>query len=192
MKIETIDYSEIAFADMHVVRKRIRWVDGQDHSRWVLKGPSRSSRAPGARLYYKVWNPSYVRRDNILDGLHSGFYDRTVAPALVALIFEGDVCRGYVMEECTKYGKIPRAFYELIKEKTVQTGHFLYDLTGCNIMRFSDRFSLIDLESIYPLREATNLGAHHCRFACKAYETFVMSISTRHGQLAASRPDGLS
>jgi hypothetical protein len=184
MKLETVDYSELTFADMYLVRKRVRCVGGQDHSRSVYRGPRLAAQVEGSSLLYKVWNPTYARRGNILDGLESGFYDSTTAPALVALIFEGPVCRGYVMEECTKYGKVPRAFYERVKEKTAQTGRFHYDLTGCNIMRFGDRYSLIDLESIYPLSEAANLDAHHCRFAYKDYEKFVMSLSPRYGQLA--------
>jgi hypothetical protein len=183
MKLETVDYSELTF-DMQLVRKRVRCVGGQDHSRSVYRGPRLAAQVEDSSLLYKVWSPTYARCGNILDGLESGFYDSTTAPALVALIFEGPVCRGYVMEECTKYGKIPRAFYERVKEVTAQTGRFHYDLTGCNIMRFGDRYSLIDLESVYPLSEAANLDAHHCRFAYKDYEKFVMSLSPRYGQLA--------
>ncbi|HMB03059.1 MAG TPA: hypothetical protein VKP69_04870 [Isosphaeraceae bacterium] len=40
------------------------------------------------------------------------------------------------------HGKVPRAFYERIKEKTAEMARFHYDLTGCNIMRFGDRYSL--------------------------------------------------
>ncbi len=155
MKLETVDYSELTFADQHLVRKRVRCVGGQDHSRSVYRGPRLAAQVEGSSLLYKVWNPTYARRGNILDGLESGFYDSTTAPALVALSFEGPVCRGYVMEECTTYGKVPRAFYERVKEKTAQTGRFHYDLTGCNIMRFGDRYSRRTAARAYVVRAAS-------------------------------------
>jgi hypothetical protein len=79
-----MDYRRIALAEIDLqsltpCKVTAKWYGTQDHSRWVLRSPGDG--LSGAS-YYKIWNPTYVRRDNILAAIESGFYDERTVPAL--------------------------------------------------------------------------------------------------------------
>jgi hypothetical protein len=163
---------------LEVVKETVMWLDGQDHSRWVLKTPSKIAVLGHQELYLKIWNPTYIRRDNILAGIDVGFYDEKITPALVGLIFHKGICRGYAVKMCTRnWGrKLDNHFYDLIKEKSEITGYFSYQFSRYHIMRYKKCLNLIDLEGIYPIENLHSLTKYRSRFDDKKYETFITGL----------------
>ena len=74
--------------------------------------------------YAKIWNPTYVRRDNVLRALDAGFYDDQTTPALAALIVHQGVCRGYLTHACRPCYVLDPAYHRVIMENTRSTGLF--------------------------------------------------------------------
>lgn len=127
-------------------------------------------------MFFKIWNETYIRRDNILNGLEVGFYDEKTVPALEGIIVSNGVCRGYVMYACIGKGVRAPEFYKLLKERTRGTGYFNYQIGRSHIRRYRDQYSLIDLEGIYPLCECMRLSDYYARFDDSEYETFVKGL----------------
>ena len=145
--IENIKYIPLNTIDIdsfETIKQRMVFYQNQDHSRWVFKDPK-------TNLYYKLWNNTYTRKNNIISGILSGFYDKTTVPALYGLIFWEGVCRGYVMKECEDYDTMDSNFFKLIKNKTSNTNYFIYDFCEQHIKKYGDKYTLIDLEGIYHL-----------------------------------------
>jgi hypothetical protein len=176
MQFYKFHLDEINFLEVRLVKERIKWYGEQDHSRWIFA--DRTSwlwDRPRPRVY-KIWNPTYVRRDNLLAGLEAGFYNEEIVPALLGPIFHDGICRGYVMEACQRHARMVDWFYETIKRRTRETGYFYYDFSRYQIMRYGNRLSLVDLEGVYPLEDAPNLDRFHCVFAHDDYRDFVMHL----------------
>jgi len=143
-----IQYSldEIDVTKFKTIKARQKWYDNQDHSRWVFYDETN-------KLYYKIWNDTYIRKNTIVDAFESGFYDLEMLPALKGIIFWEGVCRGYVMEECEKYGELEDDFYNDIKKRTTNTNMFAYDLCPNHIFKFNGKTTIIDLEGVYQLNQ---------------------------------------
>lgn len=133
-----------------------RWYGDQDHSRWVY-GDRVSKRV------YKIWNQTYVRRDNLLQALKAGFFDEKLIPHFVGLIFQEGFCRGYVTKMCEEYGTMVPDLFEHIKGKTLDTRFFFYDFCSKHIMMFEGKPCVIDLEAIYPLDQYKAKEEEHDR-----------------------------
>ena len=144
MDIKYISLNTIDISSFELIREKISSYKNQDHSRWVFKDPK-------TNLYYKIWNETYIRKNNILSGVLSNFYDKTTCPALYGLIFWEGTCRGYIMYECEDYDTIDNSFYSIIKEKTYETQYFAYDFCPQHIKKYNGQLTLIDLEGIYHL-----------------------------------------
>jgi len=144
MDIKYISLNTIDISSFELIREKISSYKNQDHSRWVFKDPK-------TNLYYKIWNETYIRKNNILSGVLSNFYDKTTCPALYGLIFWEGTCRGYIMHECEDYDTIDNNFYSIIKEKTYETQYFAYDFCPQHIKKYNGQLTLIDLEGIYHL-----------------------------------------
>ncbi|MBZ8134547.1 hypothetical protein CLD20_14800 [Afifella sp. IM 167] len=158
--------------ELDLVKQVVRRYGGQDHSRWVFRG-----RLNGEDVYIKVWNRSYVRRDNLRDGLRCGFYDQATAPALRALVTSNGLCRGYVTARCEPRRTLPQEFWELICARTAATGHFAVQFSPGHAMHFRGRRSLIDLEGIYPLARLDLVAGHHSAFAYRPYARYVTELA---------------
>ena len=91
-KIEIVSLDTIDVANMTPVYERSKYYGPFDYSRWVFRDES-------TRYYYKIWNETYVKSNNIISGLISGLYDETTVPALKGLIFYNGYCRGYIMDD---------------------------------------------------------------------------------------------
>jgi hypothetical protein len=168
---------DINLASLRLVKQVVRWFGAQDHSRWVFYIP-RAARLVAARdVYVKIWNASYVRRDNVVQAIDAGFYDERTVPALRALIFDRGTCRGYVMERCRRTLGLDGDFYELIKRATAATGYFQACFGPHNTMRRDGRYSLIDLEDVYPLADLPNMPFYHCKFDWPDYARFVEGLA---------------
>ncbi len=162
---------EIDFTNLQVIHQRESIWEGQDHARWVYYDKDNN-------LYYKLWNPTYIRKDNIIKGVESRFYDNTTTPALKGIIYYENICRGYVMEGVDINSKDSKIFYEIIKQKTLSSGYFYFDYCKQHIMNYKNQFCLIDLEGIYPLSELQNFLDHkyNSSFADNNYKEFVCNI----------------
>ena len=121
--IENIKYIPLNTIDIdsfETIKQRMVFYQNQDHSRWVFKDPK-------TNLYYKLWNNTYTRKNNIISGILSGFYDETTVPALYGLIFWEGVCRGYVMKECEDYDTMDSNFFKIFKKKNYNNNNFIND-----------------------------------------------------------------
>lgn len=166
----TIDLRDLDLSRLRLVKETYQWIQDQDHSRWIFQ-----ARKTGD--YLKIWNPTYVRRDHILRGLESGFYDETTVPALQAVITAGGICRGYIMHKCKPLRERDPDFHNWILEKTARTRLCFVQYSRYHAMRHGTRFSLIDLEAIHPLVELPTLTSkYHCFFDDPEYERFVIEL----------------
>jgi len=155
--------------DMNLIKSREKWYGKDDHSRWIFEYED---------LYYKIWNDTYIRKDGVKLGIDCGFYDETTTPALESLIYYDDVCRGYVTKKCDLCFEDITPFYEIIKNKTIETNHFVYDFSKQHVVNFNDRYSLIDLEGVFPLSEYENIAydRYNASFSSEEYREFVYEI----------------
>jgi hypothetical protein len=178
MRHDTIQLRDIDLSGLRLLKESCHRFGDQDHSRWLFRTRRRSSGAED--LYFKIWNPTYVRRDNLLRGIDSGFYDETTTPALRAVIQAGGVCRGYVMKRCLRHRGKDAAFHALVLGKTVETGLFAVQYSPSHTMRCGETLSLVDLEAIYPLDELPGLpSVYRCFFDDPQYERFVIDLYCR-------------
>lgn len=166
--INSISLDSFNFLNMTLIKSREKTYKGQDHSRWVYKDQLN-------HLYYKLWNPTYIRKDNIIRGIESGFYDKETVPALKGLIYYEGECRGYVMDKVNESINVFKDFYKIIKEKTTSSNYFYFDYCEKHVMEYNLSPCLIDLEGIYPLTELQNFLDHkyNSSFADNDYKQFV-------------------
>jgi len=121
-------------------------------------------------VYYKIFHKDYVRRVNFEMAIKKNFFDGMI-PALVSLIVDGNDIVGYV----SKAGQvlsdnefdthlIPNEFTEKLINKIKDTDLFFYDFVPSNIIRLDDgQLSLIDLESVYEIKDLFNIGKHNAK-----------------------------
>ena len=153
-KIKIIDLATIDVASMTPVYERSKYYGSYDHSRWVFRDEN-------TRYYYKLWNTTYIKSNNIIAGLLSGLYDETTVPALKGLIFHEGHCRGYVMDDLGDVAnkndmisdKDYPTFYNYILTKIKNTNYFPHDFCQKHIRVYKNSYSLMDLEGIYHLDE---------------------------------------
>ena len=96
MEIQFLKFNEQRIRHMRLVRERLNRYGDQDHQRWTY----RRRGFKGRMLYYKIWNPTYVRRNNMIDAIKAGFYDDVLTPALRAILLDDTGMRGYVTAAC--------------------------------------------------------------------------------------------
>jgi len=151
-----IQYSldEIDVTKFKTIKARQKWYGNQDHSRWIFYDEVN-------KLYYKIWNDTYIRRNTIVKALELGFYDEKILPAFKGLIFWEGICRGYVMKECKEYGILEDDFFNNIKKRTNDTDMFAYDLCPNHIFKFNGKTTIIDLEGVYQLNQYHNKKEEH-------------------------------
>jgi hypothetical protein len=168
--------SEIELSKLILIKEVIKKYREQDGSRWIFRSPARLAIAGASDLYLKLWNPAYFRCATIVRGIEAGFFDQATTPALVGVITHKGVCRGYIMRRCTYHRKIEAAFQHLIRQRTRQTGLFLLQYCPHHIMRYGGRYSLVDLEGIYPLQELPVIVYYGTRFQDCDYARFVYQL----------------
>ena len=169
MEYEIISLDSFNPLNMNLIKSREKWYGDEDHSRWVFESDG---------LYYKIWNETYVRKDGVKTGLDSEFYDEDTVPAFVGLIYYDGICRGYITKKCEECKDDITSFEDVIKNKTKETGFFVYDITDKHIMKFGDKFSLIDLEGVCPLSEYEDIAndRFHASFSSENYRKFVHEL----------------
>jgi len=164
---------DLAVRDFVPVKVTIRCIANQDHSRWVFRA-AQSGDSDG--LFFKIWNPTYVRRDNILGAIEAGFYDERTTPALEALVFHDGVCRGYVMRSGVPCQKLDADFFELVKHRSEDTGYFNVQFSAGHTMLCDNKISLFDLEGVYPIAEYGRMEHHRAVFDNVDYERHVAML----------------
>jgi hypothetical protein len=178
MNYEIIQMTDFDLTKLEIVKETVCWLREQDHSRWVLKTPMKPLGFWQTQLYLKIWNPTYIRRDNILTGIDVGFYDEQTTPALVGPIFHKGICRGYATSRCTQYWRRQweNRFYDLILQKSAKTGYFNCQYSRYHVMRYKGQPNLIDLEGIYPICELRELPKYDSRFDDRQYEDYIVGL----------------
>jgi hypothetical protein len=167
---DNVQLTDIDLSKLKLIKETYLWIDNQDHSRWVFQARRGDS-------FFKIWNPTYIRRDHLLQGMDCGFYDETTVPAFHALIFSKGFCRGYVTRKCIPNRSKDPAFHAHILEKTAQTHFFCVQYSRFHAMRYGDKLSLIDLEAIHPLHELPLMPSYYrCFFDEPEYERFVIDL----------------
>jgi len=146
---------EIDVSKFQSIKSREKWYGHQDHSRWIFYDEDN-------KLYYKIWNDTYIRRNTIVEAFESGFYDEKLLPALEGIIFWEGICRGYIMKECKKYGVMEDSFFDDIKKRTKKSNMFAYDLCPNHIFKYEEKITIIDLEGVYSLDDyETKTNEHY-------------------------------
>ena len=167
-KIKIISLDTIDVANMTPVYERSKYYGPHDYSRWVFRDES-------TRYYYKIWNETYIKSNNIISGLLSGLYDETTVPALKGLIFYNGYCRGYIMDDlgdvANKNDMIPNneypVFYSHLLNKIKNTDYFPYDFCQKHIRVYKNGYSLMDLEGVHHLDEYEFRLKEHNERGCK-------------------------
>ena len=179
-------YEDLDFKSYKQVKhKDSRW-GKENHNRTIYQTD---------KYFVKVWDEDYIRANTLPQAFASGFYDSTIVPNFIGLIYdENNTCRGYITEECKQLwtrehsleqklvrleDKSQEYFDEMVtkvKIKTMESLHFAYDFCENHIYEFEGKPTLIDLEGVYHCNEYDDLRQHH-------YNTY-----TREN--AGSRVDG--
>ncbi|MGZ9225443.1 MAG: hypothetical protein ACXW4M_07780 [Anaerolineales bacterium] len=175
---DVIQLNDINLSQLKLVKETYKRFGNQDHSRWVFRTQRTDKEKKG--LFFKIWNPTYIRRDHLIRGIEAEFYDETTVPAFQAMIFAKGICRGYVMRECLPNRRKDPVFHSSILEKTTQTGFFHVQYSRFHTLRYDEKLSLVDLEGIHPLVELPLMSScYHCFFDDMEYERFVADLYCR-------------
>lgn len=180
---------DIALRDLEPRKVTLAWYGPNDHRRWVLEG--RLPDVPGA-CWFKLWNPGYVRRDNLPAAVAAGFYDERLAPALIALIWHAGLCRGYVMHAGrTRHGQSIAPLREELYARTRDTGWFMSQFSAWHTLVYQGRLSVLDLEAVFPLRDLPRLPDWEVGFDDPEYLRFVAGLyeSRRRGSAGGPTPE---
>ncbi len=173
---DVFKYEDLDFKSYKQVKhKDSRW-GSENHNRTIYQTDE---------YFVKVWDEDYIRINTLPQAFASGFYDSTIVPNFVGLIYdENNICRGYVTKECkqlfTKEDSLEQKLVRLtdksqshfnemlvkVKIKTIESRYFSYDFCKNHTYEFEGKPTLIDLEGIYHIDEYTNLNKHH-------YETYL-------------------
>jgi len=178
MTLPHLPLRDLPIGALRLVKETVLHFGDQDHTRWVFRVPRRC-RVLGSRTacYAKVWNPTYVRRDNILRAIDAGFYDQDTTPALAALIVHQNVCRGYLTTACRPSYLLDPAYYNAIKERTRTTGLFNVQFSPYHVMKLGRKSTLIDLEGVYAVEDVARMPHFHCTFDDPDYSDFVGALA---------------
>jgi len=150
-----------------ILDKTGRVVDGVNHGRKVTTD---------GEYFYKTFDKDYCRRENFIKAYEAGFFDE-VAPALDSLIMDDDEIIGYITQRGRPLSKTEYPFSEDAKSTPTYTKllelarekkMFFYDFVPINIIITSDGsqdddWSLIDLESVYPIEELYTIDKHNAK-----------------------------
>jgi len=168
---DVFKYEDLDFKSYKQVKhKDSRW-GSENHNRTIYQTDE---------YFVKVWDEDYIRKDTLPTAFASGFYDSTIIPNFVGLIYDDtNICRGYITKECkqlfTKEDSLEQKLVRLtdksqshfnemlvkVKIKTIESRYFSYDFCEYHTYEFEDKPTLIDLEGIYPIDRYDELNQHH-------------------------------
>ena len=139
-----------------IIDKYNRTVDGINHGRSVYYDQNN-------KQYIKIFHPEYCRLNNFKESINSGFLNG-LCPALTDLIYDKDNLIGYICEEGSHPQEIPQDFLITILRNCKKRDKIYYDIVPQNIIKLSNgQYSLIDLESVYNLKDLDLLPQHNAQ-----------------------------
>ena len=160
-----MNLNQIDFNKLKIIRDKYNRIDenGVNHGRSIYYDEKN-------KLYYKLFHKDYIRRTNFELAIKLNFFDG-LTPALTELITDNDMVVGYV----SKAGQVlsnnefdehlvPDDFKVKIMKRIKETGLFFYDLVPSNIIKLDDgQVSLIDLESVYEIKDFYEMRNHNAK-----------------------------
>jgi len=131
------------------------------------------------KFVYKIFS-NKIAGKKILAGIYKGFYDLTLVPALIGIVFQNNLPMGYIMHRCDTIERSFEPFIEILMERTKKTNLFFPDVVCGHFRSFCERVTLIDLEGIYHVVEKApnfNFGPYGIRLPKnKMYENLVLEL----------------
>ena len=108
-------------------------------------------------IYYKIWEKDYTNYRSFTKGMLNNVYDNDLISPLKSLIFDKEqICRGYITFEGEHSDKELSELSELynICKKSISNSKWVScDLVANNIIKYNNKYSLIDYDDIYPLED---------------------------------------
>ena len=160
-----IQIENINFKLLTVIRDKYNRVDsnGINHGRAIYFDSKNN-------LYYKIFHEDYIRRENFEMAFDIGFFEG-ITPAIKSIIYDDNIIVGYVSEGGEVISEseydihlIPDEFTEKLLNNIDKTGLFFYDFVPSNIIRLEGgQLSLIDLESVYEIKDLFNIDKHNAK-----------------------------
>jgi hypothetical protein len=86
----------------------------------------------------------------------------------------------------TRQDALNDEFRDFVLLRTRQTGFFAVQFARCHTMVYENRWSLLDLDGVYPIEAFHRLSQDHCRFEDTAYEKFVAGLYEKRSSDASS------
>jgi len=106
-------------------------------------------------IYYKIWEKDYTNNRSFTKGMLNNVYDNDLISPLKSLIFDREhICRGYITFEGEHSDKelseLPE-LYDICKKGILDTNWASCDIVSQNIIKYNNKYCLIDYEGIYSL-----------------------------------------
>jgi hypothetical protein len=116
----------------------------------------------------KTFHKNYLFRDNVVNGIISGLYNKDLVPALLGIFFDAERrCGGYVMQNCmvnTNHMDY-HTMVPLLCERTRQSGYVFTDFIKTNVGRTMEgKLTLLDLESCDKIKPDSYLQCKHLSY----------------------------
>ena len=155
-----------------------RVVDGISHGRAIYYDSEN-------RRYIKIFHPNYCRLENFRKAVKANFFDG-LAPALTSLVYNDNNLVGYITEEgpllsANEFDNhlIPKEFFRILKKRIKESGMFFYDLVPHNIILIDGVPSLIDLESVYDIKEYNKLSIHNAKVKPVELDNYIKEFTSK-------------
>jgi hypothetical protein len=102
-------------------------------------------------LIYKLWDKTFLWKDNIVEAIRVGYYGPLLTPGLLGVIVDDDAeVRGYVMYKCQQLNHRNdfTRMLELLEEQRKVYGMTFNDPLKQNVGTYKGRITLFDLENV--------------------------------------------
>ena len=171
-----IELSSLQLDTLECIKDKYdRIVNGVSHGRSIYYDSNNG-------VYYKIFHPKYCRIDNFRKAIKANFFDG-LAPALCGLIYNDGIIVGYVTKEgpllsANEFDNhlIPQDFFRILKNRIKESGLFFYDLVPHNIILIDGKPSLIDLESVYDIREYNSISLHNAKVKPAELDNYIKEL----------------
>ena len=171
-----IELSSLQLDTLECIKDKYdRIINGVSHGRSIYYDSNNG-------VYYKIFHPKYCRIDNFRKAIKANFFDG-LAPALCGLIYNDGMIVGYVTKEgpllsANEFDNhlIPQDFFRILKNRIKESGLFFYDLVPHNIILIDGKPSLIDLESVYDIREYNSISLHNAKVKPAELDNYIKEL----------------
>ena len=156
---------ELDIDSFEVIKDKYNRIDNQgiNHGRIIYFDSKKN-------VYYKIFHKGYCRLNNFITAYESDFFVE-LSPGLNGIIYDENEIVGYVTlggkvlsESEFNIHLIPDDFRNKLMDRIKETGLFFYDFVPSNIIKLdSGELSLIDLESIYKIKDLFKISKHNAK-----------------------------